>query len=135
MLPEESISTTRWLEVLTSKPAAEQPVFFIPLSQVIFVIFGILALMFGVIIYRITSATIKIDDEAISFSRIGKKALKVPWTDITEIKKRVIAWRYGAGDIYTIKTKTDPHVFTFKSTIKDFPALLEAIKTHTNIEF
>lgn len=133
--PQSNISTTRWLEVLTSRPAPEQPVFFTPLSQAIFVVLGILALINSVFIYRALSVNIEVDGEAITFQRIGKKALRVPWTDITDIKKRVVASRYGAGDIYTITTKTDPQAITFNATIKDLPDLLEAIKTHTNIEF
>ncbi|MCK5587470.1 MAG: hypothetical protein KAI34_01930 [Candidatus Lokiarchaeota archaeon] len=132
--PQESISTTRWLEVLTGS-ATGQPTFYTPLSRVIFVVFGIITLIFAVIIYRITSVTIKTDDEAITYQRTGGQTVRVTWSEVTDVKKRVIAWRYGSGDIFTIATETDPHKITFKSTINGFPDLLEAIKTHTKIEF
>jgi hypothetical protein len=130
--PQESISTNRWLEVLTGR-AAGQSMFYTPLSRVIFIVLGIIALIFAVLIYRTTSATIKIDDETITYER-GDKVVSVPWSEVTDVKKRSIAWRYGAGDIFTIATETDPQKITIKSTINGFPDLLEAIKTHTKID-
>ncbi|MHA2061751.1 MAG: hypothetical protein ACW963_05620 [Candidatus Sifarchaeia archaeon] len=132
--PQSNISTTRWLEVLTSRPAPEQPVFFTPLSQAIFVIIGILALINSVFIYRAFSVNIEVDDDAITYHR-GRKIIKVPWSEVTDVKKRVAASRYGAGEIVTLVTEKDSYKISFNSTIKRYPELLEAIKTHTNIEF
>jgi hypothetical protein len=132
-VPQEgSVSATSWLKVLTGS-ATGQPTFYTPLSQVIFVVLGIISLIFAVMIYRTTSAIIKIDDEAITYQK-GGQIERVPWSEVTDVKKRVIAWRYGAGDIFTIATETDPYKITFKSTISGFPDLLEAIKTHTKID-
>ncbi len=130
--PQSTISTTRWLEVLTSRPAAEQPVFFTPLSQVIFVVIGILALVNSVFIYRVFSVNIEIDDDAITHR--GRKTIRVPWSEVTDVKKRVVASRYGAGEIVTLVTERDPYKISFNSTIKGYTGLLEAIKTHTNIK-
>jgi hypothetical protein len=132
--PQSTISTTRWLEVLTSRPAAEQPVFFTPLSQAIFVIIGILALINSVFIYRAFSVNIEVADDAITYHR-GRKTIKVPWSEVTDVKKRVVASRYGAGEIVTLVTESDPYKISFNSTIKGYPQLLEAIETHTNIKF
>jgi hypothetical protein len=109
-------------------------VFFTPLSQVIFVVLGILALINSVFIYRALSVNIKIDDDAITYHR-GRKTIRVPWSEVTDVKKRVVASRYGAGEIVTLVTETDPYKISFNSTIKGYPGLLEAIKTHTNIKF
>lgn len=132
--PQSTISTTRWIEVLTSKPATEQPVFFTPLSQVIFVVIGILALINSVFIYRALSVNIEIDDDAITYHR-GRKITRVLWPEVIDVKKRVVASRYGAGETVTLVTEKDPYKISFNSTIKGYPLLLEAIKKHTNIKF
>jgi hypothetical protein len=132
--PQSTLSSIRWLEVLTSRPAAEQPVFFTPLSQAIFVIIGILALINAVFIYRVFSVNIEVTDDAITYHR-GRKTIRVPWSEVTDVKKRVVASRYGAGELVTLVTETDSYKISFNSTIKGYPELLEAIKTHTNIKF
>lgn len=134
-IPQSSISTTRWLEVLTSNPAAEQPVFFTPLSQVIFVILGIFALIKAVLIYRIGSVTVKIDDDVITYQR-GDKAVRVPWTEVTGVKKRVTAGvRAGATELVTLATETDSHIITFNSKITGYDEIMKAIQTHTKVKF
>jgi hypothetical protein len=133
-LPQERPAVAvSWLAVLTGSET-NQPTFFTPLSQVIFVVFGILALIMAVLIYRAFSASINIADDEITYQR-GKKIVRIPWSEVTDVKKRVVASRYGAGEIVVIATKTDSHKITFNSTIKGYPELLEAIKTHTNIQF
>ena len=122
-----------WIAVLTGSET-NQPTFFTPLTQIIFVVIGILALIYAGLIYRAISASINVDDDAITLQR-GSKIVKVPWSEVTDVKKRVVASRYGAGEIVTLATKTDAQKITFNSTIKGYPKLLEAIKTHTNIQF
>jgi len=133
-VPQESISTTRWLEVLTGS-ATGQPTFNILLTRVIFVILGIFALINAVLIYRIGSATVKIDEAAITYQR-GSKTVSVPWSEVTGIKKRVTAGvRAGATELVTIVTKTDPHKITFNSKIKGYEEIMQAIKTNTKVQF
>ncbi|MFX1520607.1 MAG: hypothetical protein ACFFCD_11890 [Promethearchaeota archaeon] len=134
LIPQERPAVAvSWLEVLTGR-ATGQPTFFTSLTQVIFVVFGILSLIYAVLIYRAVSVNISIDNDAIIYQK-GKKIVRVPWSEVADIKKRVIASRFGAGEIVTLFAKTDSDKISFNSTIKGYPTLLEAIKTHTNIQF
>jgi hypothetical protein len=91
-VPQQSISTTRWLEVITGS-ATGQPMFNIPLTRVIFVIFGIFALINAVLIYRIGLVNVKIDETEITYQR-GSKTVSVPWSEVTDVKKRVTVGEY-----------------------------------------
>ncbi|MFX1520608.1 MAG: hypothetical protein ACFFCD_11895 [Promethearchaeota archaeon] len=123
-----------WLEVLTGS-ATGQPTFFTPLSQLILVIFGIFALINAVLIYRAGSATIKIDDDAISYNR-GQKIVRVPWPEVVNVKKHVtVGVRAGATEVVSIITETDPNKIIFNSKIKGYDTLLQAIQTHTKVKF
>jgi hypothetical protein len=131
---EGSVSANRWLEVLTGS-ATGQPTFNILLSRVIFVILGIVALIFAVLIYRAGSTTIKIDDATITYQR-GDKTVSVPWSEVTDVKKRVTAGvRAGATEVVTLGTEADPHKLTFNSKINGYEEILDAIKTHTKVQF
>ncbi len=134
-VPQEgSVSATRWLEVLTGS-ATGQPTFYTPLSRVIFVILGIIALIFAVLIYRAGSTTIKIDDATITYQR-GDKTVSVPWSEVTDVKKRVTAGvRAGATELVTIATETDSHIITFNSKITGYEEIMQAIRTHTKVKF
>ena len=132
--PQESISTTRWLEVLTGS-ATEQPTFNILITQVIFVILGIFALINAMLIYRIGSVSVKIDDEVITFQR-GDKTVRVPWSEVTSVNKRLTACaKAGVCELITIATKTDSHIITFNSKITGYNEIIKAIQTHTKIKF
>ena len=131
---EQSLSATRWLEVITGS-ATGQPTFNIPLSRVIFVILGIFALINAVLIYRIGAATVKIDEAVITYQR-GSKTVSVPWSEVTGIKKRVTAGvRAGATELVTIVTETNPYILTFNSKINGYEEILQAIQTHTKLKF
>jgi len=134
-IPQEgSVSATRWLEVLTGS-ATGQPTFNIPLSRAIFVILGIFALINAVLIYRIGSVIVKIDDDVIIYQR-GDKTIRVPWTEVTDVKKRVtVGVRAGATELVTIATKTDSHIIIFNSKIKGYDEIMKAIQTHTKVKF
>jgi hypothetical protein len=135
-VPQEgSVSATRWLEVLTSRPATGQPTFNLLLTRAIFVILGIFALTNAWLIYRIGSVTIKIDDDVIIYQR-GDKTTRVPWTEVTDVKKRkTVGVRAGATELVTIATETDSHKITFNSKITGYDEILKAIQTHTNVKF
>jgi hypothetical protein len=123
-----------WLEVLTGS-ATGQPTFFIPLTRVLFVIFGILSLINALLIYKAGSASIEIDDDTIKYKR-GGKIVRVPWSEVTDIKKRVtVGVRAGATEVVTIATETDPYNITFNSKIKGYDEILQAIQTHTKAQF
>jgi len=133
-VPQESISTTRWLEVITGS-ATGQPTFNILVTQVIFVIFGIFALINAVLIYRIGLVNVKIDETEITYQR-GSKTVSVPWSEVTGIKKRVTAGvRAGATELVTIATDTDSHIITFNSKITGYNEIMKAIQTHTKEKF
>jgi hypothetical protein len=133
-VPQESISTTRWLEVLTGS-ATGQPTFNILLTRAIFVILGIFALINALLIYRIGSVSIKIDDDVITYQK-GDKIIKVPWTEVTDVKKRVtVGVRAGANELVTIATEKDSHVITFNSKITGYDEIMKAIQTHTKVKF
>ncbi len=131
---ERSISANRWLEVLTGR-AAGQSTFYTPLTRVIFVIFGIFALINAVLIYRAGSTIIKIDDATITYQR-GDKTINVPWSEVTDVKKRVtVGVRAGATEVVTLATETEPRKITFNSKLTGYDELMKAIQTHTNVQF
>jgi hypothetical protein len=133
-VPQQSRSTARWLEVLTGS-ATGQPTFNIPLTQVIFVILGIFALINAVLIYRIGSASVIIDDEVIIYQR-GDKTVRVPWTKVIGVNKRLTACaKAGVCELVTIVTKIDSHVITFNSKITGYDEIMKAIQTHTKVKF
>lgn len=134
-LPQEgSVSATRWLEVLTGS-ATGQPTFNILLSRAIFVILGIFALINAWLIYRIGLVTVKIDDDVIIYQR-GDKTITVPWTEVTDVKKRVtVGVRAGATELVTISTEADSHKITFNSKITGYEEILQAIHNHTKMNF
>jgi hypothetical protein len=133
-VPQQSISTTRWLEVITGS-ATGQPMFNIPLTRVIFVIFGIFALINAVLIYRIGLVNVKIDETEITYQR-GSKTVSVPWSEVTDVKKRVtVGVRAGATELVTIATETDSHIITFNSKITGYNEIMKAIQTHTKVKF
>jgi hypothetical protein len=133
-VPQQSISTTRWLEVITGS-ATGQPTFNILLTRAIFVILAIVAFAFAFSIYRIGSVSVKIDDDVITYQR-GDKIISVPWTEVTDVKKRVTAGvRAGATYIVTIATEKDSHIITFNSKITGYDEIMKAIQTHTKVKF
>lgn len=133
-VPQQSISTTRWLEVITGS-ASGQPTFNIPITRAIFVILGIFALINAFLIYRIGSVAVKIDDNEITYQK-GDKIIRVPWTEVTDVKKRVTAGvRAGATELVTIATKNDSYIITFNSKITGYEEIMKAIQTYTKVKF
>ena len=133
-VPQQSISTTRWLEVLTGSTRGP-PTFNILLTRAIFVILGIFALINAFLIYRIGSVSVKIDDDMITFQK-GDKIIKVPWTEVTDVKKHVtVGVRAGATELVTIATEKDPHIITFNSKITGYDEIMKAIQSNTKVRF
>jgi hypothetical protein len=121
-----------WLAVLTGS-ATGQPRFFTPLTQVIFVIIGIFALINAVLIYKAGSASIEIDNDAITYKR-GGKIVRVPWSEVTDVKKHVtVGTRAGATELVSVVSQTSSYKITFNSKIKGYEELLRAVETHVTI--
>lgn len=129
---ERPAGAVSWLEVLTGSTAG-QPTFMTPLTQVIFVVIGIFALINALLIYKAGSATIEIDDNAITYKR-GGKIVRVPWSEVTDVKKRVtVGTRAGATELVSVVSQKNPYKITFNSKIIGYEELLRAVETHAKI--